>query len=285
MILVGHGVHGHRRHPRLRGVTQVEVDGLRIAFQRKGNGPPVLLLHGFVGDSREWRHQLDGLSDAFSVVAWDAPGSGRSSDPPETFRMPDFADALARFVSALDMGRPHVVGLSFGGALALELYRRHPEIPASLVLAAAYAGWTSSLPPAIRDDRLAKTLASSELPPAEFTDRLIGSMFSDAPPAEAVRDLARIMSGVHRSGFRTMARALAEADLRDVLPRIEVPTLLLYGDQDKRASLDIARELQRSIPGSELAVLAGVGHMSNLESPERFTAAVRAFLESIAVEP
>jgi pimeloyl-ACP methyl ester carboxylesterase len=83
-------------------------------------------LHGFVGNSQEWRGQIDELSDAFTVVAWDAPGSGQSSDPPASFRMAQYADCLAGFVDALDLGRPHVIGLSFGGALALELYRRHP---------------------------------------------------------------------------------------------------------------------------------------------------------------
>ena len=59
------------------------------------------------------------------MVAWDAPGCGRSSDPPEAFRMPEYADCLAAFVDALGLERPHVLGLSLGGALALELYRRH----------------------------------------------------------------------------------------------------------------------------------------------------------------
>src|SRR2546427_6429206 len=98
-----------------------------------------------VGDGREWRRQTDDLSDAFTVVAWDAPGSGRSSDPPESFRMPDYADCLAGFMEALGLRRPCIAGLSFGGALALELYRRHPTIPAALVLAGAYAGWSGSL--------------------------------------------------------------------------------------------------------------------------------------------
>src|SRR5437867_1502990 len=114
-------------------MDQVEVAGLSIAYERAGQGPPLVLLHGFVGGSRgTWRRQIEGLSDAFTVVAWDAPGSGRSSDPPETFRMPDYADCLAGFVESLGLGRLYVAGLSFGGALALELYRRHPAIPAAL---------------------------------------------------------------------------------------------------------------------------------------------------------
>ncbi len=127
-------------------MEQIEVEGLRIAYERVGHGPPLVLLHGFVGDGRStWQRQIDDLSDDFTVIAWDAPGAGRSSDPPESFRMSDYADCLAGFVATLGVGRPHVAGISFGGALALELYRRHTTLPATLILAGAYAGWAGSL--------------------------------------------------------------------------------------------------------------------------------------------
>jgi len=235
-----------------------------VAYERKGAGPPLVLLHGFVGDSREWRPQIEALSDAFTVVAWDAPGSGQSSDPPESFRMPDYADCLAGVVQALQLGRPHVVGLSFGSALALELYRRYPDMPKTLVLASAYAGWTGSLAPEARDQRLAATLATSDLAPDEFVGAMIGGMFSKAAPAQAVDGFAEIM---------------AEADLRDVLPHIDVPTLLLYGDKDVRAPLAVAEDLHAAIPNSRVVVLPGVGHMSSVESPGAFNAEVRSFLQ------
>lgn len=235
-----------------------------MAYERKGAGPPLVLLHGFVGDSREWRPQIEALSDAFTVVAWDAPGSGQSSDPPESFRMPDYADCLAGVVQALQLGRPHVVGLSFGSALALELYRRYPDMPKTLVLASAYAGWTGSLAPEARDQRLAATLATSDLAPDEFVGAMIGGMFSKAAPAQAVDGFAEIM---------------AEADLRDVLPHIDVPTLLLYGDKDVRAPLAVAEDLHAAIPNSRVVVLPGVGHMSSVESPGAFNAEVRSFLQ------
>ena len=75
-----------------------------------------------------------------------------------------------------------------------------------------------------------------------------------------------------------MARAFAEADLRDVLPDVNVPTLLLYGDNDVPAPLNVARDLLEAIPTAGLVVLPGVGHISNAEAPERFNAEVRAFL-------
>src|SRR5919204_4771035 len=103
-----------------REVQYVEVDGLQIAYQRKGDGPPVVFLHGFFGDHRVWRRQLE-LTDSFTVVAWDTPGCGGSTVPSPTFQMRDYADTLAKFLAAIGLERPHLVGNSFGGTLALQL--------------------------------------------------------------------------------------------------------------------------------------------------------------------
>jgi pimeloyl-ACP methyl ester carboxylesterase len=172
----------------------VDVDGLRIAYERAGTGPAVVLLQGFVADgSTTWRPQIDALSDEFTVVAWDAPGAGGSSNPPESFGMAGYADCLAGFVAGIGLRKPFIVGLSFGGALAIEFCRRHPAC------------------------------------------------------------------------FRAMARASAE-DLRDALPHVKAPTLLVYGDRDVRAPLDVARHLHSAITNSRL-VLPGVGHVCNAEAP------------------
>lgn len=264
-------------------MDEIEVGGLGIAFERRGTGPPLVLLHGFVGNGQEWRRQIDDLSDEFTVVAWDAPGSGRSSDPPETFRLADYADCLAAFIDAIGLARPHIAGLSFGGALALELYRRHPTIPVSLVLASAYAGWAGSLPDEIIEQRLQQTLRAADSPPDQLVHSMIPTMFSGSPPAAPVEAFTEIMLEIHPAGLRAMARSLAEADLRDILPRITVPTLLLYGDEDVRAPLTLAQALHGKIPASRLVVMPGVGHMSSVEAPERFNAEVRSFLRSVQV--
>ncbi len=98
------------------------------------------------------------------MVAWDTPGCGNSSDPPETFRLADYARCLAGFIDALGLERPHVLGLSFGSTLALELYRQNLRMVRTLVLAGAYAGWTGSLPAAVVEQRLAQTIPDLDLP-------------------------------------------------------------------------------------------------------------------------
>lgn len=263
-------------------MASIEVDGLRIAYERAGDGPPLVLLHGYVGDGRStWQRQLDELSGDFTVVVWDAPGAGRSSDPPESFGMAGYADALAGFVGALGLDRPHVAGLSFGGALALALLRRHPTVPATLILASAYAGWAGSLPADVSSQRLRQALVLSELPPDDFVAALLPTMFSAGTPPEAVAAFGTAMRAFHPAGFRAMARAAAE-DLRDVLPLVDVPTLLVYGDRDVRAPRAVAEHLHSAIAGSTLVVLPDTGHVGSIEAPEAFTAAVRTFLRTSA---
>ena len=260
-------------------MDHVELRGLRIAYQRRGDGPSLVLLHGGFGfDSRSWRRQIDSLSDEFAVVAWDAPGSGQSSDPPETFRLPDFADCLAEFIAALGLVSPHIVGLSSGAALALELYRRHPTVPRTLVLAGAYAGWAGSLPQEEVEARLQRALREQHMAPKDWVPGYIPGMVTEAAPQEMVEELTALMGDVHPAANVTGLRAMAEADLRDVLPRIRVPTLLVYGEEDKRSPVSVGEELHARIPGSTLVILPGVGHLCSVEGADQFNREVRSFL-------
>jgi pimeloyl-ACP methyl ester carboxylesterase len=263
-------------------MEQLEVDGLRIADERAGDGPPLVLLHGYLGDGRTtWRRQIEGLSDEFTVVAWDAPGAGHSSDPPDAFGVADYADCLAGFVEGLGLSqRPHVGGLSFGGALALEFRRRHSGIPVTLVLASAYAGWVGSLPADVAEQRLRQALQLADRPPENFVKALLPTMFSESTPTEVVDEFGATMLEFHPIGFRAMARASAE-DVSDALAHIDVPTLLLYGDNDVRAPLTVAEDLHAAIPGSTLVVLPGAGHLCNVEAPEQFNQEVRRFLQAV----
>jgi pimeloyl-ACP methyl ester carboxylesterase len=253
------------------------VNGLSIAYVQAGQGPALVLLHGFTQDVRVWRRQVEELCGQFTVLIWDAPGAGESSDPPESFAISDWASCLSGLLDAARIDRAHIVGLSWGGLLAQEFYSRHPERVITLVLAGTYAGWKGSLPPMEPEQRLAACIADSQLPPAEFVARYLPQMFGDSPP-NAVRDeLADIMIGTHPSGFCLMARALAMADTRHMLRTLRVPTLLVWGDTDKRSPLTIGHQLRDAIPGATLTVLEGAGHVSNMEQPAAFNEVVREF--------
>ena len=263
-------------------VGTVSVSGRTIAYRCAGDGPPLVLLHGGWSDSREWRAQLDGLSDEFTVIAWDAPGCGGSSDPPDPFPLAHYADAAAGFIRALGIERPHVLGLSFGAGLAIEVYGRHPSLPRSLVLASAYAGWAGSLPADVVTGRVRRALADADRPPGEWMASSLSGFFAGPVPQESIDEVVTIMGDVRPGGVRPMVKAFAEADLRDVLGRVSVPTLFLYGELDVRAPLAVAEDLHARVPHSELVVMPGVGHVSNIEAPVSFNAEVRRFLRSVA---
>lgn len=262
-------------------MDHIDIGGLCVAFERRGEGPPLVLLHGWPSNSREWRRQLEVLSDEFTVVAWDAPGAGQSSDPPEAFRLADWADCLVAFVDALDLGRPHIAGLSWGGGLALELYRRHPSVPRSLILTSAYAGWAGSLPAEVVQQRLQLMLRNCELPSDQWAPAWIETLLAEDASQEMVAELMLIASEIHPTGTRVAMRAFAEADLRDVLPRVDVPTLLVYGDKDVRAPEKVWKPLHSGIRRSRLVLIPEVGHMIDIEAAERFNAEVRTFLRPV----
>lgn len=258
-----------------------EVNGLSVAYERIGDGAPLILLHGILQDSRVWNRQLADLSDQFTVIAWDAPGAGRSSDPSEPFTMADWADCLAGLMDEIGINQAHILGLSLGGILAQEFYRRHPARTRSLILADTYAGWRGSLPESIWKERLATCLREASMPANEFVPKWIPGLFSDAAPEELREELAAIMSDFHPIGYRLMIQT-ANLDTRDLLPNIRVPTLLVWGDADKRAPMTVAHQLRDAIPEARLAIIPGAGHVSNLEQPARFNAEVRGFCRSLA---
>lgn len=256
------------------------ANGLEIAYERAGSGPPLVFAHGAAEDGRVWGPQLAGLAGDFTVVAWDEPGAGHSANVPPDFGLAGYADCLAGLIEALALGPAHVAGLSWGGTVVLELYRRRPELVRSLVLADTYAGWKGSLPADEVEARVEGARRMLAAPAAEFDPTLPG-LFAAGPPAEFVPLLGEIAAAVRPASLERQLVLMAEADQRDVLPHIEVPTLLIWGELDARSPLTVARQFEQAIPGASLVVIPGAGHVSNLEQPERFNAAVREFCSAV----
>jgi pimeloyl-ACP methyl ester carboxylesterase len=142
-------------------------------------------------------------------------------------------------------------------------------------LASAYAGWAGSLAPDVAARRLHQALALADGRPAAFVDALLPTMFSKPMPRETVGSFCVSLEAYHPRGFRAMAQASAE-DVRDVLPHVDVPTLLVYGERDARAPLTVAEAAQPSPARSSSSCRTPV--ISNLEAPDEFNAAIRDFL-------
>jgi len=257
-------------------VDVVGATGLEIVYERAGEGPPLVFVHGAAEDARIWQPQLAALADEFTVVAWDEPGAGRSSDMPADFGLADYANCLAALVDALDLGPAHVAGRSWGGTVALELYRRHPELVATLILIGTYAGWKGSLPEEEVQSRVEGVRQMLAAPAGELDPTLPG-LFAADPPGEFLPLLDGMAADVRAESMRTALSVMAEADQRDLLPRVAVPTLLIWGKLDARSPLSVARQFENAIPAAKLVVIPGAGHVSNIERPQLFNDAVREF--------
>jgi pimeloyl-ACP methyl ester carboxylesterase len=257
-------------------VEVVRANGLDIAYERAGEGQPLVFVHGAASDGRLWQPQLAALADEFTVVAWDEPGAGRSSDVPADFGLEDYASCLAALIEALGLGPAHAAGLSWGGTVVQELYRHRPELVATMILIDTYAGWKGSLP---EDEVRARIEGARQMlaVPAEEFDPTLPGLFAGDPPAEFVPLLEELAATVRPDSLRTQLLVMAEADQRDLLPRIAVPTLLIWGELDARSPLGVARQLEQAIPDTKLVVIPGCGHVSNLEQPEQLNEAVREF--------
>ena len=255
------------------------LNGLEIAYERVGSGPSLVLVHGATCDGRVWEPQLEALADEFTVIAWDEPGAGGSSDVPDDFVLSDYADCLAAVIEHAGAAPAHVGGLSWGGTVVLELYRRRPELIQSLILIDTYAGWKGSLPEdevRARVALLREALAASS---QEFDPTLPG-LFAGDPPARYVALLEAMGEAVRPASMKRALSLMAETDQRDLLPRVAVPTLLVWGELDARSPLGVARQFEQAIPDTRLVVIPDCGHVSNLEAPDQVNRALREFCRS-----
>jgi pimeloyl-ACP methyl ester carboxylesterase len=133
------------------------------------------------------------------------------------------------------------------------------------------------MPESICQLRLTRCERDSRLSPEEFVNQWVPEMFTESASQELLEEMSAIISDFHPLGFRLMANSLAYTDTRDLLPKIQSPTLLLWGDADRRSPVSIAEVLRDAIPNAELALIANTGHVSNMEQPDAFNAHVQRF--------
>jgi pimeloyl-ACP methyl ester carboxylesterase len=267
-------------------MPSVQVNGRAIFYRESGAGEHenelnLVCLHGISSNSRSWQRQLDLPPEGCRVIAWDAPGYGQSDDPPEALPMAFYADQLAGFMEALRLSKAVIVGLSLGGVLAQEFYRRHPARCQALVLADTNTGG-GARPPAERQARLERRLkALAELSLAEMARQRAPALLSPNPPPGLVAEVEAMMGEIHPPGYRYMVMALDGVDTREVLATISAPTLVLWGEHDRVTPREEAEVLRAGIPGAAFEVIAGAGHLSNLEQPAAFSQAVKTFLDKV----
>jgi pimeloyl-ACP methyl ester carboxylesterase len=256
-----------------------DVDAAPIAWREAGEGPVVLFLHGLGMTRTGWDAQLADLGDRWRCVAWDMPGYG-ASPPLERLSIAAAADAAAGLVA--DLGGPvHVVGLSMGGMVALELALRHPDAVRSLALCdtSPAFGLDGTDPEAWRAARLAHLGEGVRV--EDFAETVLrGVMAPDAEP-EAVALAVASMLRVPIPGLRQAIAALPDHDARARLGRIAAPTLVVVGELDEETPPAYAEALAAGIPGARLEVIPGAGHYTPLEAPAVLNALLRDHIGAV----
>lgn len=261
----------------------VRVGGRELHYEDTGgDGLPVLLLHGFPHRASLWRPQLVGLGGRFRLIAPDLPGFGGSEPPadPQTWRIGDYADVADGLLAALGLEKAVVAGISMGGYVALSMMRRHPERVRALILVDTLPGADSI---ETREAREAQQREVLELGIDELAGRLLLRLLAPknlADPAlkHEVLKLMEHPAEAYVAGLEAMKR---RPDSTPELGRIQVPTLIVVGEEDVIAPPAVARAMEAAIPGARLVVLRGAGHLSNLEEPAAFNEALASFLEGL----
>ena len=242
---------------------------------RAGSGPTVLMLHGIGSSGTAWGAQMERLGRGFHCIAPDLPGYGESPAAAGAG-----LDAIVDTVIALLQGQPaHVIGVSFGGLLALALARREPGLVRSLVLADATLG-RASLPDAERARWLAHREGLAHELATRSHERAREIAGRHASP-EAIDAIAEHMRRARPEGYLAVARAIAQTDASTWLPQIAAPALIVCGEDDQVTGAAMSNTLAHGLPDARLEVIAGAGHAPHIEQPDRFAALVREFLQAL----
>jgi len=253
-------------------VPRLERDGTTLYFELHGQGPVVLLTHGYAATSRMWQPQIEALSKEYRLVVWDLRGHGESGSPqdPQLYSVARAIDDMGALLDEVGADRAVIAGHSLGGYLSLSFRLEHPERVRALMLFNTGPGFKKEAPRENWNEMARKR-----------ADQL------DARGLEALGSGAELLGNNHHSaqGLANAGRVmLAQRDARviDSLPGIDVPSLVLVGERD-RMFLAGTAYMAAKIPGAHKVVVPGAGHAANLHKPDDFNRAVLEFLAPIPV--
>lgn len=257
-------------------------DGLRMAYDDKGAGFPILFIHGHILDRSMWLPQTQALRWKFRVIAPDLRGYGESErSTKEVYTQENFARDLACLLDHLSIDRACVVGLSMGGQIAMEFARSFPQRTAALVLAATFARAETPEGAVIRNQAADRLLEEGVVPSgAEMLCKLIGAATLKKCPSLATTVFRMICSADPIGAAAALRGRALRPDYRDSLARLGCPSMIVFGTDDGYTSLLETQELQRSMRSCRLEVFERIGHLPNLEDEDRFNRCLHEFLNS-----
>ena len=261
-------------------MPRFSANGASIHYEMEGpeNGRVVTMSHSLSAHSGMWAPQVPALvARGYRVLRFDTRGHGQSNARDGPYSLEMLADDAAGLLRSLGIGKTHFVGLSMGGMIGQTLALKRPELLRTLVLCDTASGY----PPesaGLWKDRIAAAQANGLAAGVEGTmDRWFspGFMASGAPVLDAVRTMIR---NTPVPGYVGCCHAISALDLTERLSGIDIPTLIIVGEDDPGTPVAMSRIMHERIAGSELVILPVARHLSNLEDVEGFNAALLDFL-------
>ena len=251
-------------------------NGRSIGYAEAGSGDarPIVFLHGVGSDKSVWHPQLGHFGASRRAIAFDYPGYGDSDPAPERTTRDDYASAILSAMRELEVDRAHICGLSLGGVVAIAMHHATPKRCTSLILADTFAVHPDGR--AIYERSLA---GSRDL--AAMAEARVDALLAQPADAKIRGEVVGTMSRIDPAAYRIGAEAVWLADQSNRAGAIRVPTLVVVGDQDSITPVELSNELADLIPGARTRVLAGAGHLTNLEKPADFNRAVENFIDPI----
>lgn len=255
---------------------KAHINGIDFHYEVHGAGQAVLFVHGFPLSHRLWTPMVERLSDVYTLIMPDLRGMGQT-EATETCTMAMFADDLKALLDHVGVTEPVVVvGMSMGGYIAFEFFRRHRQCVRALVLADTRC---QADPPEIVQVRVktaARVLAEGS---KVVADGMIDLLFAPGAPETLRKEWHEIMVASSPVGVAAALDAMAKrVDSTATLPQIDVPTLVVVGENDAITPPRDAEFMHAAIPNARLEIIPEVGHMSPVENPQRFADAVRRVL-------
>lgn len=256
---------------------EATVNGVGLHYRVRGEGDPVLFLHGFPFSGALWGPVLERLGDGIRAIVPDLRGMGASEPAAAAAGMADYAADAAGLLDALGETRPAVVvGMSMGGYVALELCRRSPERVRALALVDTRAGPDTEEAARGRHETAERVLREGS---ATVADAMLGKLFAPGAPEALKARWREVMAATPPEGVAAALRAMAaRPDSTATLRSLGRPVLVVVGAEDAITPPEEARRMAEAAGGAPVEVVPGAGHMAAVEQPDAVAAALRRFL-------
>ena len=260
---------------------KIKANGIQIEYDVQGEGPWVVMSHSLACASAMWDEQTQALKGKYKVLRFDTRGHGGSDAPAEPYTLDMLSDDLHGLLSKLGVTNPHFVGLSMGGMIGMTYALKHPRAFKSLVL----CDTSSRIPPEAKPIWEERIKIANEQGMEPLVESTLKRWFTGpflAKRSSVVERVAGMIRSTPPAGYAGCCQAIPQINVTDKLSAITCPVQVIVGDKDVGTPVAMAEAIHQAIPSSELVVLSDASHLSNLEQPKTFNAALLKFLGRVS---